>query len=118
MEQNIGFKIIMELICPEMMDEKTFHDEFGCNAEAAYRLMSDNFSESPFNYCEDEQIVSIEVLGLIKEPSPGKVEVYNEILEFLESYEEFSQEGFSALDGVKEEIYAMLHREIGHKKRD
>lgn len=31
MEKNIGFRITVEFDCTDMIDEKTFHDEFNCD---------------------------------------------------------------------------------------
>jgi len=62
MEKNIGFKITVEFDCPDMVDEKTFHDEFDCNPMDAYRFISDDFKDSPLNFSEDDRIVKVELL--------------------------------------------------------
>lgn len=65
MEKNLGFRVTVEFDCLEMMDEKTFHDEFNCNVLAAYRFISDNFSDSPLNFASDDRIIKIELIDKI-----------------------------------------------------
>ena len=62
MEKNISFRITVEFDCSDMMDEKTFHDEFNCDAMEAYKFISDNFSDSPLNFSNDDRIVKVELL--------------------------------------------------------
>jgi len=62
MEKNIGFRITVEFDCTDMIDEKTFHDEFNCDPMAAYKFISDNFKDSPLNFSEDDRIVKVELL--------------------------------------------------------
>ena len=62
MEKNIGFRITVEFDCSDMMDEKTFHDEYGCDPMAAYKFIQDNFNDSPINFSEDDRIVKVELL--------------------------------------------------------
>ena len=62
MEKNIGFRITVEFDCSDMMDEKTFHDEYGSDPMAAYKFISDNFSDSPLNFSNDDRIVKVELL--------------------------------------------------------
>lgn len=59
MEKNIGFRITVEFDCLNMMDEKTFHDEYGCDPWMAYKSITDNFSESPLNFSNVDRIVKI-----------------------------------------------------------
>ena len=47
----------------DLIDEKTFHDEFNCDPMAAYKFISDNFNDSPINFSEDDRIVKVELLG-------------------------------------------------------
>ena len=56
MEKNVGFRITVEFDCSDMMDEKTFHDEYGCDPMAAYKFISDNFNDSPINFSEDDRM--------------------------------------------------------------
>ena len=65
MEKNIGFKVTVEFDCTEMMDEKTFHDEFGCDAMAAYKFISGNFLDSPINFSIDDRVVKVELLNAV-----------------------------------------------------
>lgn len=58
---NIGFKITVEFDCPDMIDEQDFHEEFGCNPDAAYKSIAIN--DSPLSFCKDQRIVKVEVLG-------------------------------------------------------
>ena len=62
MEKNIGFRITVEFDCSDMMDEKTFHDDYGCDPMAAYKFISDNFSDSPLNFSNDDRVIKVEVL--------------------------------------------------------
>jgi hypothetical protein len=62
MDKNIGFKVTVEFDCTNMIDEKTFHDEFNCDPIAAYKFISDNFNDSPINFSEDDRIVKVELL--------------------------------------------------------
>ena len=62
MEKNIGFRITVEFDCSHIMDEKIFHDEYGCDHIAAYKFMSDKFSDSPLNFSNDDRIVKVELL--------------------------------------------------------
>jgi hypothetical protein len=65
MEKNLGFRITVEFDCLYMIDEKTFHDEYNCNILAAYRYISDNFSDSPINFANEERIIKIELIDKI-----------------------------------------------------
>jgi len=62
MEKNIGFRITVEFDCSDMIDDKTFQDEYGGNPMAAYKFISDNFSDSPLNFSSDYRIIKIEFL--------------------------------------------------------
>ena len=69
MEKNIGFRITVEFDCSDMMDEKTFHDEYGCDAMAAYKFISDNFSDSPLNFSNEDRVIKVELLPLTSKQS-------------------------------------------------
>lgn len=61
MEKSIGFKVTIEYICPHMMSEKDF-EEFGFDPMEAYRIISDDFVDSPVNFSESENVVKVELL--------------------------------------------------------
>ena len=63
MEKYIGFKVIVEFDCPDMIDEKTFQDEFNSNPIEAYKFLSCNFKDSPHNFADNERVVKVELLG-------------------------------------------------------
>ena len=63
-EPNACYALVaVEFDCTNMIDEKTFHDEFNCDPMAAYKFISDNFKDSPLNFSEDDRIVKVELLG-------------------------------------------------------
>jgi hypothetical protein len=62
MEKTIGFRITAEFDCLDMIDEKIFYDEYGGDIIAAYKFISDNFSDSPFAFSSDDRIVKVELL--------------------------------------------------------
>lgn len=62
MENTIAFRVTVEYDCPDMVDEKTFYEEYGGNAMAVYKVISDNFRDSPCNFTEVERVVKVEVI--------------------------------------------------------
>lgn len=63
MEKQIGFKVVAEYECDQMISEKDFAEMYDFNPIAAYKEISDNFEDSPANFCSSEKIVSVSVLG-------------------------------------------------------
>lgn len=63
MSNNIGFEVTVEFDCPDMIDEKTFREDFNSDPWLAYKFISDNFKDSPICFNEDEKITKIEILN-------------------------------------------------------
>ena len=61
---NIGFKVTAEFDCPNMIDEETFNREYGGDPMLAYKAISDNFSDNPLNFSDDDRIVRVDLLGI------------------------------------------------------
>lgn len=59
---SIGFRITMEFDCPNMIDEETFIKLFLSDPTAAYKYISDNYSDNPSNFSSEERIIKIELL--------------------------------------------------------
>ena len=63
MEKSIGLMVTVEFDCPNMLSEQDFHDQFGSDPMAAYRVISDNLSDNPWNFSSDERVISVKVSG-------------------------------------------------------
>jgi len=60
--EDIGFRITVEFDCLNMIDIKSFQEDFGSDPVACYRFISDGFSDSPANFSVEDRIVKIEIL--------------------------------------------------------
>ncbi len=60
---NKTFKVTVEFICKDMIDEESLKDDFNGNAIAAYKMISDDFGDSIINFCDgQEKVVNVEVV--------------------------------------------------------
>ena len=59
---SIGFRITVEFDCPNMIDKETFIKLFLSDPTAAYKYISDNYSDNPSNFSSEERIIKIELL--------------------------------------------------------
>ena len=62
MNDLIGFKVTIEFDCLNMIDEKSFKDNFNNDPLEAYRYISDDFKDSVLNYSNSEKIIKVSVL--------------------------------------------------------
>jgi len=61
--KNVSFKITVEYICPDMIDENYLRESFNNNAIEAYKFISDNFSDSVTSFSsKTEKIIKVELL--------------------------------------------------------
>jgi len=60
--ESIGFKVLIEFVCPNMIDKETLMEKFGGDLVAAYRWISDDFTDSPYNYSTREDVIKVEKL--------------------------------------------------------
>lgn len=59
---NVGFRLTIELDCPDMMNEQAFYEVFKGDLLAAYTFISGGFADHPFNFSEKDSIVKITLL--------------------------------------------------------
>ncbi len=53
------FKVTVEYICPNMIDAESLVNEFNNDPMKAYKFISDNFGDSPYNFSESEQVTKV-----------------------------------------------------------
>lgn len=64
---NKAFKVTVEYICTDMIDEETLKNEFNDDAMLAYKFISDGFEDSVLNFCEDtkDKVVAVDVIDVV-----------------------------------------------------
>jgi len=67
--KGIGFKVTMEFTCPNMIDKEALEKEFGGDLMKAYKFISDDFRDSPYNYSTREDVIKVEELAKKEEKS-------------------------------------------------
>ena len=62
MGDNVGFRVTVEFDCLDMIDEKTFYEKYkGCPV-AAYKIISNNFEDSPLDFCDKCRVTNVALL--------------------------------------------------------
>lgn len=56
----INLKVTVEYICKNFVDEETLLNDFDGDIIKCYEMVSDNYSESIYNFTDNEKIIKIE----------------------------------------------------------
>ena len=62
MDDNVSFKITIEFICHNMIEAKSLAEDFNNDPMLAYKYMSDDFTDSVYNFSDEEKIIKVEVI--------------------------------------------------------
>lgn len=59
---DLSFKVTVEFLCHNMLDEEEFINDFNSDAMLAYKFISDDFDEHVLNFSSDNgKIVKVEI---------------------------------------------------------
>ena len=61
MSKHLAFKVTVEYICHDMVDEETLQTQYGGDPLEAYRYISDDFTDSPASFSNSERVVKVEI---------------------------------------------------------
>jgi hypothetical protein len=57
------FKVTMTFICEDMIDEESFLKDFNSDAMACYKFITDDFTDSVYNFCDEGTVEKVEVIN-------------------------------------------------------
>lgn len=59
--EPLTFKVTVEYTCKNMISGNVLNKDFNSSAMLAYKFISNNFKDSPYNFSSSQKVISVEI---------------------------------------------------------